>query len=78
MGKRTNIVFIALLTFLVALRFGLLGGRVDRIWNSMADRLVSKLRQRCREPDFSAGLVFARICAAASVRELVIRPVKGL
>lgn len=63
MGKRANVAFIALLTFLVALRFGLLGGDESAAVPSRlvlaADWLVSYYQETAAAPGWRVADVQA-------------------
>lgn len=81
MGKRTNIVFIALLTFLFALRFGLLGGDESTAVPSRlvlaAERLVDYYRDAATKPGWRPGWRVAEVQAepkAVAVRVQIAAP----
>lgn len=67
MGKRTNIAFIALLTFLVALRLGLLGGDESSAVPSRlvlaADWLIDYYRDSSARPGWRPGWQVADVQA---------------
>ena len=70
MGKRTNMVFIALLTFLVALRLGLLGGgeegaHVPSRLQLAAERLVDYYQKAAALPGWQVAGVEAEPRAVA-------------